>query len=356
MSVKLNIFLTGATGYVGGSILYRLLNHKDAATFDIIILVRSPEKAKAFEKYGVTAIVGSYSELDKLEDLSAQADYVFQNADCDDVTAANAILKGLRRRKETTGVTPVLIHSSGTGVLADDSMGMFKSDTVYDDMDISGIESLPPTQIHRPVDLAIVEGDKRGDALTHILIPPILWGIPSTPFVKEGLQNPNGLTIPILVKWALLRGSVGVVGKGLNAWGHINIDDLADLYIIIFDSIRSGTNKVHGREGFYFSENGELNWYAMAKAIAVALHEIGKAPSSEPEPYRPEEIAAAGLAKYMGCNARNVANRSKALGWKPKHSTEDFTKDIDREAKQIAAEWKGVTNFAALDGVTALYN
>lgn len=65
-------------GYIGGSVLWRLLHHKDAANFNLKVLVRSAEKAKIFsEKFGIDAIVGSYQEEDKLENLAAEADYVF---------------------------------------------------------------------------------------------------------------------------------------------------------------------------------------------------------------------------------------------------------------------------------------
>ncbi|KAG6838242.1 hypothetical protein H0H87_003567, partial [Tephrocybe sp. NHM501043] len=47
------------------------------------------------------------------------------------------------------------------GVLSDSAGGKYAYDTVYDDQDINQIESLAPTQIHRLVDLAIVEADKQ---------------------------------------------------------------------------------------------------------------------------------------------------------------------------------------------------
>ncbi len=57
--------------------LWRLLNHKDAKNFTFKVLVRSPEKAKLFGKFGVEAVVGSLADLDKLEKFSEEADYVF---------------------------------------------------------------------------------------------------------------------------------------------------------------------------------------------------------------------------------------------------------------------------------------
>ena len=95
---SLSIFLTGATGqnvpfnplnfslityyhnppgYIGGSILWRLLHHKDASTFRIRALIRDATKAKSFaSEYGIEPVVGSLAELSKLENEAANADYV----------------------------------------------------------------------------------------------------------------------------------------------------------------------------------------------------------------------------------------------------------------------------------------
>jgi uncharacterized protein YbjT (DUF2867 family) len=60
-------------------VLWRLLSHKDAANFHITVLVRNPEKAKLLEDsdFNVQVVVGSHSDLDKLEQLASEADFVF---------------------------------------------------------------------------------------------------------------------------------------------------------------------------------------------------------------------------------------------------------------------------------------
>ena len=61
-------------GYIGGSVVSRLLEHPNASNFEITALVRSPEKAAKMESLGIKTFVGSLSELDKLEKLSSEAD------------------------------------------------------------------------------------------------------------------------------------------------------------------------------------------------------------------------------------------------------------------------------------------
>lgn len=77
MSDKVNILFTGATGYIGGSVLERLLDHPDSARFQITAIVRSAEKAEKLKKLGVDVVVGSHSDADNVRDAAAKADVVF---------------------------------------------------------------------------------------------------------------------------------------------------------------------------------------------------------------------------------------------------------------------------------------
>jgi hypothetical protein len=46
------------------------------------------------------------------------------------------------------------------GVLTDNAMGMFAYDTIYRDDNADQMESLPPTQPHRTVDLEVVNAGR----------------------------------------------------------------------------------------------------------------------------------------------------------------------------------------------------
>jgi hypothetical protein len=48
------------------------------------------------------------------------------------------------------------------GVLGDDARGMFATNTIYSDLNIPQLESLPDSQPHRLVDLALVAADGEG--------------------------------------------------------------------------------------------------------------------------------------------------------------------------------------------------
>jgi uncharacterized protein YbjT (DUF2867 family) len=66
----------GSAGYIGGSVLTRILSHPLSDTFQTTALVRSETKAKQFRTLGVKAVVGSHSDLPLLRQLAGEADIV----------------------------------------------------------------------------------------------------------------------------------------------------------------------------------------------------------------------------------------------------------------------------------------
>ncbi|KAG6817355.1 hypothetical protein H0H87_009954, partial [Tephrocybe sp. NHM501043] len=76
MSKSTNIFITGATGYIGGSVLDRFINRPDFKTLNVTALVRSQEKADTLNLLGVQTVVGSFDDLALLEKAASEADVV----------------------------------------------------------------------------------------------------------------------------------------------------------------------------------------------------------------------------------------------------------------------------------------
>ncbi|EIN10832.1 NAD(P)-binding protein [Punctularia strigosozonata HHB-11173 SS5] len=340
------IFFTGATGYIGGSVLTRLLHHSQRDFLEITVLTRSSEKAKKFESFGVKAVVGSYSDHHILQELATVSDVVFACADADDLGAAQAILAGLKFRHEKTGNIPILIHTSGTGVLSDNAEGQRSTDIVYHDSDVLQMASLAPTQIHRDVDLAILDADAAGFLKAYIVLPSTIWGLATGPLFDAGISNPHSIQIPSLIKTSLARGVAGMVGEGRNMWPNVWIDDVADLYIVLFDYVVANPSySGHGTDGYYFGANGEHVLKDVSKAIGEALVALGKAKTAEPTPFTEEEIQQYfNGSKYLGSNSRCRADHAKSIGWKPRKTTEDMLASIHAEVESIVKEGASLEN------------
>ncbi|GLB40152.1 putative NAD-P-binding protein [Lyophyllum shimeji] len=334
-NAKTNILITGGTGYIGGSVLSRFLDRPDFGHLNITALVRSPEKAEKVKTLGISVVVGSHKDDELVEKLAAEADVVIAMADADDLDAANAILRGLEKRyhrNDGDGKRPILIHTSGTGVLADDARGMYASTKIYDDLNPDDIDSLPPTQLHRPVDMAVIDADKKGYVRTYIVAPSTIYGFAKSRLVDIGVQNPYSIQIPVLVDASLDRRQGGMVGEGKNLWPNVSNSDVADLFHVVYDNARNNPGMGHGSEGFFFGENGEHSLYQLGKAIAENLVVIGRGVSPEPTPFTKEELDKYFQGStYMGSNARCRANHSRLAGWKPKNTKADMFAGIPDE-------------------------
>ncbi|KAL8924751.1 MAG: hypothetical protein Q9208_003840 [Pyrenodesmia sp. 3 TL-2023] len=99
------ILLTGATGLVGGDVLYRL-QQSSLSDSHISCLLRDPEKAqKLSESYpNVEIIQGNLDDSDLLEREASKADVVLNLAASDHVGAASAIAKGIQGRQDPGNV------------------------------------------------------------------------------------------------------------------------------------------------------------------------------------------------------------------------------------------------------------
>lgn len=112
-TAPLHILILGATGYIGGSVLDRLLQHPARNSWEILSYSRNQERAKLLtERFGVASVIGNLDESQKIEDAATQADVVIHTAEsADHIGSTRAILKGLKRRYEQTGKAPIYIHT-----------------------------------------------------------------------------------------------------------------------------------------------------------------------------------------------------------------------------------------------------
>ncbi|CAF1173991.1 unnamed protein product [Rotaria sordida] len=329
-SQQINILFTGATGYIGGSVLTGLLQHPNSSNFKITALIRGDEsRAKKLASLGVIPLIGSNDSHDIIEKAASESHVVIHTGDsADDLPSAKAIISGLNKRTQTTGKPVIYIHTSGTGVLIEDVRGKKGSNTVYNDLDPDQIDGLADTQMHRNVDLLVTNSAQANPLLKSVIIlPPLIYGI------GRGLFNQTSIQLPILIRAALKRDKAETIGAGESTWDSVHIDDLVDAYIILFDQLLAayGPNAksdakpspylTTGREGYYFAENGRHSWRQLAEKIGEVLHRKGAIKSSKVTSFPDDEIEDAlwGPASWnaLGSQSNSKAERLRKLGWKP---------------------------------------
>ncbi|THV01409.1 hypothetical protein K435DRAFT_655292, partial [Dendrothele bispora CBS 962.96] len=333
-------------GYIGGCVLTKLFLNRKTNDENVTVLVRSAEKAEKLRKYGVVPVIGEFGNAELVERLASESDMVINVADSWDVNWTRDILRGLKKRYERTSMKPVLIHTSGAGVFIDDTKGLTLSEIIYDDMDVEQIASIPPEAPHRAVDLVVADADEEGYCQTYILVPGIVWGEAKTKLVKDGIQNPHTIPIPLITNMMLTIGQAAVIGKGVPRWCHVEVNEPADSPVLDTTT----TDPVgHGRNGYFFGENGEFSWMELALEMGQILHSMdpSRPPTVRSYTQEEEEKYRYPYGYLWGTNARCVGNRSRALGWKPVLGTKEFLESVKDAAERWMKDEKIVAEYGA---------
>lgn len=330
MTNKINILFTGATGYIGGSVLTGLLRHSNASHFHITALIRDgDDRIEKLKAIGVTPLIGTNESFETIEKAASESHVVIHTANsADDLPSTQAIVSGLNKRTEVTKKPAIYIHTSGTGVLFEDVRGNKGSETLYNDMNPTHINTLPDAQPHRDVDLFIINAADANPLLKSVIVlPPLIYGI------GTGLFNRTSVQLPAIVRAALKRKKAEVIGLGEATWNNVHIADLVDAYIIILDHLLAAYGPdakpdaqpnpylTIGREGYYFAENGKHSWKDLSAKVGEVLLKKGICNSSEVTSFPENEIESSLLGGYtnfaLASQSNSKAERVRKLGWKP---------------------------------------
>jgi nucleoside-diphosphate-sugar epimerase len=278
----MRIFVTGATGYVGGSVARALRR----AGHEIFGLCRSPEKGRALARSEIRPVLG---------DINQPASYARPLAEClvlvhcaadnasgtvsADRTVVDAFLAAAGREAKT------LVYTSGVWVIGN------TGDRVADETDA-------------PRPLALVAWRPAHEQ--RILAAPGARSIVLRPGCVYG--EAGGLT------GAWFAGGrdkpATIVGDGKNRWAMIHVDDLADVYVRAVESGLSG-------EVFNVADRSRSTVGEMAAAAGRAAGSPG------PPVFLPVAEAAKAMGPFAECLAvdQHVDSRKalRLLGWQPRH-------------------------------------
>ncbi|SFD17494.1 Nucleoside-diphosphate-sugar epimerase [Chitinophaga sp. CF118] len=324
ITTKPVIFITGGTGYIGGTFLQLMLMRDYLNRFTISALVRRRDDAQRMRQLGIEPVIGTLDDLEIIRRESAKADIVFNTANCDHRESAIAIIQGLTKHSKETGKRPILIHTSGAGVLSDNSKGIGVAPeddptaTIWDDTDFEAHTSIPMHAPHRFVDLEIFAAAKTGLVKTYLVVPPTVFGQGLGHFAEQRMS----IQVPRLVYHSLMQRRAMYVGKGENQWTNVHVVDLAELYLLILDAALKDAAP-EGLQGFYYPANEYFTWSAVAHRIAQVLH--AKQLLATP-------VATTGLQSgwFWGSNVRMKCSNGVQLGWRPKNGgTQKMLADVE---------------------------
>ncbi|WP_397453120.1 NAD-dependent epimerase/dehydratase family protein [Pseudomonas sp. NA-150] len=289
----MKIFVTGVTGYIGGSVAKYLVD----AGHEVSGLLRNPNQRAALQALGITPVLGTLDDAYILTEQARAADAVINAANSDHLASVQTFIEALR------GSGKVLLHTSGSSVVGDDARGayqrpdVFTDETPFSPMDIRKDR----VEINQLVRRAGVEHGIR----SIVFCPTMIYG--------ESLGLPaKSDQLPKLFAKSREYGAGAYMGTGLHRWSNVHIEDLAELYRLAIEKAPSAS--------LFFAENGEASFLEIATSISKALGFAGKTQSW------PAEDAIAQLGDWarfaIGSNSRvRAVNARVLLGWVPKRES-----------------------------------
>ena len=316
-SVPLSIFLTGATGFIGGTILDCL--SKTHPDYHIKVLIRRPEDAEKLQSIyrDLEPIIGDLSSLDLLKETAATVDFVIFAAK-ENATAVHALINGLATQHSASPPEPRLISISGTRSLIDLSAPVTGtadgSKRPWSDIqDIKKILSLPKERFHAGADQSIIAHGVAKGVGSMLVSPGQLWGR------GKGQIKTEGAAAAAYYSAVKDRGRAFIVGDGSVAWSWVSIGDLGRAVVLLMDQATSGDIAIRNRvgvneQGYYFVQAEQVTMRERADAIRERLH------LDKVETVSVETVAAIhSFGTIMwGCGATFQADRLRTLGWRPK--------------------------------------
>ena len=294
----MKIFVTGASGFIGGSIAAGLAR----AGHQVRGLVRRPECFGDLTRLGIEPVEGTLDDRALLIEQARAADAVVNAASSDHRGAVEALIDALE------GSNRMLLHTSGSSIVGDASGGE-PGTRIYRE------DALPePTADKAPrvaIDQLVLSSPQRG-VRGSVLCNTLIYGVGAVP-------GSASVQLPRLIRQAQKSGVMRHVGRGANLWSNVHIDDVVELYRLALERSPAGT--------FYFVESGEASFAQMTAALAQAM-KLG-APQDWPLDDAIREWGYEMASYGLGSNSRVRGERARRLlGWQPQRtSVVDWIRD-----------------------------
>ena len=285
----MKIFVTGATGYIGGSIAERLLREGHSITG----LVRNDSSARQIEARGMRAVLGTLDDSDVIARAAREADAVIDTAEANHAGVVDAIASAVR------GSGKFFLHTSGSGIVATNAAGE-PVDTIYDEY--SSVTPSFPRMVQRAAIDQVVFDCAKQNVRSVVVRPTMIYG------GGHGVRKESA-QVPALIENAKKAGIGLHIGRGENLRANVHIDDVVELYVLALQKAPAGA--------LYYAENGEQALKNVAVSISRLLGFSGKTRQWSPQ----DAQAALGPKAHssFGSNSRVRGKRSRAeLGWQPK--------------------------------------
>ncbi|KAL2213770.1 NAD(P)-binding protein [Sarocladium strictum] len=348
--MPLNILVTGAGGFVGGSIVAALLDIRktEPDAFRLFANVRRHEHALKLAKFDLVV-----SETDLADDeavtkvvLENEIDIVVHTAGIVDPNVASNLIKALGERQRLAGTQVYYIHTS--------SVGLFSPEAGWPDRPVSDTDDLLPLERELASKQPAYDADVAiGREAEAAQVPVVNVPLPMVYGKSRGEIKKLSIKIPGMVRSALKLGKVYKFDMDTRQ-PATHISDLTDLYLLIINGIRHGKLEVdNGKVVYYFPVAHTVPWWKTMDLLAEELASrglLGPDGDSKAEVWPSYDLAADSLGypksliRFMALARGDLRPvNSKALGWNPSWEEEKFLEGLAGEVDDIIASTESAT-------------
>lgn len=281
----MRVFLTGPNGWIGSAIARDLI----ADRHDVIGLVRSEEKGKAFAVAGGTPVIGSLGDLDTIRNAARECDGIVHTAFGLDLSKIKELAQEETHTIDAFGEAfagsdrPIIVTG---GVLLTPPGEVFQEDA----------RPPVPPEFPRASEQSAFALAERG--LKAMVV--------RNPRSVHGQGEAHGF-VPMLATIAREKGVSAWVGEGDNLWPAVHRLDCARVYTLALERGRGG-------EAYHAIAEQGVPFRAIAEAIGRQLGLPAQSITADEA-----ESHFGGIAMFVAGNGPASSERTRrTLGWEPR--------------------------------------
>ncbi|KAE8451665.1 hypothetical protein EG329_003122 [Mollisiaceae sp. DMI_Dod_QoI] len=333
-----NILVTGAAGYIGGSVVAELLSRTSSSTkgATVFAAVRSEEQVQSLSEHGISAI-----QLDLHNETATMAAVISNEIDIIIHTASSAVpshvsnlIKALGRRRQIGGKETYFIHSS--------ILTMFGEDAGWPSGEVRDIDPLFEQEKQlgtdhpgRATDITVVKQAKAEGVVAFLVVVPTVYGKGS------GQGRKLSVNIPAYVRISIQLGIVYKFDKDGNS-PATHISDLTALYALLVEKILQKEPIPSGEKGYYFAMAHRISWWTIMSRLAEGLHMRGLVTEPRVQTWPSYDMASEHLrwppqfVRAMGTSSgQQIPINAYQIGWQPKWDKQRCLESMDDEINAV---------------------
>ncbi|KAI2463184.1 NAD(P)-binding protein [Annulohypoxylon bovei var. microspora] len=333
-----NILITGAAGYIGGSVLAEFISRTSSPikAANLSAVVRTQEQAQSLSKLGVNVIQVDLSDEAVIIEavLRNKIDMIIHTASSANSRLASHLIKALGQRRKASGKETYFIHSSVTTLFAEEGGWPYgevrDTDPLFEkEKQIGGSHPVRETNI------LVTEQAKEHGVTSFILVVPTTYGR------GTGEWRKLSVNIPAYTRTSIAHKIVYKFDKD-GSPPAVHISDLTALYTLLVEKILQKEPISNGEKGYYFAVAHRAPWWDVMQRLADALYARGLVTEAKVQVWPSYEVAAEHLGfpsqfiRAIGTSSGDlVPVNALQLGWQPKWDQQRFLESIDDEIQAV---------------------